>query len=165
MDAAVTACVPGVRDVVPSVRGVAPAAAVLDVGAHGHLEFDSLASQPRDELTLLGRRDRELESVMHLQERHDAFAPDGAHPELGVARSVALNLGVERGVDADPLQLLVKPGVFWIADALLRLFERAGTGTFSALGVVPWRPAVPMSASAVVERGLTKAHCLLLHLA
>ena len=40
---------------------------------------------------------------MHLQQRDDAFAPDGAHPEFGVPRGVALDLGVERGVDAGPL--------------------------------------------------------------
>src|SRR5262245_42779037 len=82
-----------------------------------------------------------------------------------MARSVTLNLGVECGVDTDPLQLPVKPGVLWIADALMRFCERAGTGTFGTLGVVPWCPEIPMSAGTVVEHGVAEAHRLLLHLA
>src|SRR6478609_1232653 len=90
---------------------------------------------------------------MHLQQRHDALTPDCAHPEFGMPRSVALNLGVERGVDANLLQLLVKPGVLWVANAPLCLIVRAGSG---ALAVDPGCPTIPVPTSAVVEHGIAK---------
>ena len=84
----------------PCVGGVAPALSEFQVDLHRHFELHRFAAEPRDQLALLARRHRAFERVMHLQQRHDAFAPAGAHPQFGVARGVALNLRVEGGVGA-----------------------------------------------------------------
>jgi hypothetical protein len=68
-------------------------------------------------------------------------------------RGIALNLGVEGGVDADPLQPLAKQGVPRVANALFCLFERTGSG---AVGTDRWRPAIPVPMGAVVEHGIAK---------
>ena len=87
-------------ELVPCVLGVAPAVSEFQVDAHRHFELHRFAAEPRDQLALLARRDRAFERVVHLQQRHDAFAPAGAHPQLGVACGVALDQRVERGVGA-----------------------------------------------------------------
>ena len=75
----------------PTVLGVAPAPAELQVDPHRHFEADGLAAEPRDQLALLARRHRAIERVVHLQQRHDALAPAGAHPQLGVIARRALD--------------------------------------------------------------------------
>ena len=72
--------------------GVAPALAEFQVDLHRHFELHRFAAESRDQLALLARRHRAFERVVHLQQRHDAFAPAGAHPQFGVTRGRRLEL-------------------------------------------------------------------------
>ena len=83
----------------PAVRRVAPAPAELQIDPHRHFERDGVAAEPRDQLGLLARAHRAVQAIMHLQQRHDAFTPAGAHPKFGVPRRRALNQRIERRVD------------------------------------------------------------------
>ena len=79
-----------VTERVPFVLGVAPALSEFQIHAHRHFELHRFAAEPRHQLALLARRDRAFETVVHLQQRHDAFAPAGAHPQLRVPRGASL---------------------------------------------------------------------------
>ena len=64
----------------PRMRGVAPASAELEIDPMRDLAGDDFAAEPRHHLALLARRDRAIQTVVHLQKRRDAFAPDRPHP-------------------------------------------------------------------------------------
>ena len=109
-----------------------------------------LAAQPRDQLRLLARRHRAVERVVHLQQRDDAFAPAGAHPQLGVPRRRALNQGVQRRVRLGAPQPTADTTDARDLDPALGFLARARAG---ALGPSDRRcfPAIPMPARAVIE--------------
>ena len=75
-------------------------------------------------------------------------------PDFGMPRSVALNLGVERGVDADLLQPLAKPGVPWVANAPVASSSEQGP---APVAPDPWRPAIPVPTGAVEEWGIAES--------
>ena len=70
------------------------------------------------------------ERVVHLQQRDDAFAPAGAHPQFGVTRRRALDQRVHGGVDVGAPQPRAKPRMRAIGDSALGFLARAGAGAF-----------------------------------
>src|SRR6516164_10330282 len=68
--------------VFPCMLGIAPAPAKFEVDLHRNLERDRLATQLRDPLRQLRRRHRAVQRVVHLQQRDDALAPAGPHPQF-----------------------------------------------------------------------------------
>ena len=102
----------------------------------------------------------QLKRIVHLQQRHDAFAPAGAHPQLGVPRRRALDQRIERRVGVGAAQPLAVPGMLGVRDAAPGFFDSARAG---ALGEDPGHfVQIPVPARAVVEHGVADARCLLL---
>ena len=114
----------------PRMRGVAPAAAEFQIDPHRHLERHGLAAQAGNQFALFARRHRAIERIVHLQERDNAFAPHGAHPELGVTRRRALDQCIQGGVNIGAPQPRAEPGMRAIGDSPLGLLERTGAGAF-----------------------------------
>ena len=111
---------------VPTVRGVAPGPAEFQVDPDRHRELHGLAAEPRHQFALLARASPSIQAVVHLQQRHDALAPAGAHPQLGVPRGRALDQRIERGVGAGATQLLAVPRMLGVRHAAPRLFDAHG---------------------------------------
>src|SRR6516162_7044377 len=136
--------------VLPRMLGIAPAPAKFELDLHRHLERDRLASQLRYQLRQLRRCHRAVQRVMHLQQRDDALAPAGPHPQFRVARRRALDQSVHCLVGLGASDPATVPGMIGIGDAALRFFARARPHALgpSDLG---YFPSVPMPTRPIVE--------------
>ena len=153
--AGATMDVVGAAELLPCVRGVAPASAEFHVDPHRHQELHGFAAEPRHQLGLLARRHRARQLVVHLDQRDDALAPDGAQPQLGVTRRRALDQRIQRGVDVGAAQPRAVPRMRAVLPAAHGLVVPARAG---ALGEDPGRlvPA-PVPARAVIQLGVAEA--------
>ena len=87
------------------------------------------ASQPKpgNHLGLFARGGRELQRVVHLQERDDAgLLKDSSHPELCHPCAEALHQRIERLACSGATQFLAVPGMLGIGDTALCLLIRTG---------------------------------------
>ena len=129
--------------------GVAPIAAEFQVHPHRHHEAHRLTAELRHPLRRLRRAHRAFQSIVHLQQRDDALAPAGPHPEFRVTRGRALDEGVHRLARIGALQLLAVPRMLGVVDAPDGLFTQTRSKAFLP---APARcPGVEMPPRAIVE--------------
>ena len=88
-----------VVQLLPGVLGVAPVAAELESARIGTSSLTASQASRATSSPCSGAVTEQLETVVHLQQRDDAFAPAGAHPQLGVTRGRSLDQRVQGGVD------------------------------------------------------------------
>src|SRR5262249_31359373 len=104
-------------------------------------------AQTRHHFGLLRRRYREVERIMHLQQRNDIFTIARAHPLFGLNRRRTLDQHVQRLVGLGAPERPSVPRMPRIVRAALGFLALAWSGAF--FPAPTWKPKIEMPACTV----------------